>query len=59
MSAPELTQMQEEIASIIRDFPWNNFGMDDVGYAIEEDPEAQEWIPELARNIDGWYRGAQ
>ncbi len=37
-----------EVADAIRTFPFDNFGMDDVSFALEDDPEAQEWVPALA-----------
>jgi hypothetical protein len=36
------------VAEAIRTFPFDNFGMDDVSFALEDDPEAQEWVPALA-----------
>lgn len=36
------------VAEVIRIFPFDNFGMDDVSFALEDDPEAQEWVPALA-----------
>lgn len=36
------------VADAIRTFPFDNFGMDDVSFALEDDPEAQEWVPALA-----------
>lgn len=39
--------LQQRIEAAIFD----NFGMDDVSFALEDDPEAQEWVPALARKI--------
>lgn len=36
------------IAAAIREFPFDDYGMDDVSYALEVDPEAQEWVTALA-----------
>lgn len=36
------------VTDVIRTFPFDNFGMDDVSFALEDDPEAQEWVPALA-----------
>jgi hypothetical protein len=36
------------VTDAIRTFPFDNFGMDDVSFALEDDPEAQEWVPALA-----------
>jgi hypothetical protein len=43
--------LQQRIEAAIKDFPFDNFGMDDVSFALEDDPEAQEWVPALARKI--------
>lgn len=39
------------VAEAIRTFPFDNFGMDDVSFALEDDPEAQEWVPALAAAV--------
>jgi hypothetical protein len=39
------------VAEAIRSFPFDNFGMDDVSFALEDDPEAQEWVPALAAAV--------
>lgn len=36
------------VADAIRSFPFDNFGMDDVSFALEDDPDAQEWVAALA-----------
>ncbi|MEH0627785.1 hypothetical protein [Streptomyces stelliscabiei] len=43
--------LQQRIEAVIREFPFDNFGMDNVSFALEDDPEAQEWVPALARKI--------
>lgn len=40
-----------KVTRAISEFPFWNYGMDNVSFAIEEDPEAQEWIPALAEAI--------
>jgi len=39
------------IIKVIQEFHFWNYGMDEVSSAIEEDLEAQEWIPALADAI--------
>jgi hypothetical protein len=39
------------VADVIRSFPFDNFGMDDVSFALEDDPEAQDWVPALAAAV--------
>lgn len=41
----------EAFEKTIRDFPWDNYGMDDVDYLLQTDPEAQEWVPALAEKL--------
>jgi len=50
---------KERIVFAITEFPFWNYGMDDVSSAIEEDPEAQEWIPALADAIINWLDGKE
>jgi len=45
---PATTDRAAGVADAIRTFPFDNFGMDDVSFALEDDPEAQEWVPALA-----------
>ena len=35
----------------IRTFDFDDYGLDDVFYAIHSAPWAQEWIPALARRV--------
>jgi len=35
----------------LRDFPWGNYGMDDVEFGLADHPEDQDWVTELADNI--------
>lgn len=36
---------------VIREFSWDNYGMDDVDYLLQTDPDAQEWVPALAQKL--------
>lgn len=40
-----------EIEDVIRKFPWGNYGWDEIDIALHEDPEAQEWVSDLANKI--------
>lgn len=42
---------QARVMQAIEQFPFDNFGMDDVSIAIEEDRTGQEWIACLATEI--------
>src|SRR3546814_5250224 len=35
----------------LRKFAWDNYGMDGVSYALDADPDAQGWVPDLATKI--------
>src|SRR3546814_11802360 len=39
------------IENALRKFAWDNYGMDGVSYALDADPDAQEWVPDLATKI--------
>jgi hypothetical protein len=42
---------QEAAEQAIREFSFDNYGMNDVDIALHDDPEAQEWVPALARAV--------
>jgi hypothetical protein len=42
------TDQAADVAEAIRAFPFDDFGMDDVSYALEAAPDSQEWVPKLA-----------
>ncbi len=42
---------QEAAEKAIRKFDFGDLGMDDVEAALRDDPEAQEWVPALARQV--------
>lgn len=46
------SELYESIVQSIKEFNWGNYGMDIVDISIQDDLEAQEWIPALARNIE-------
>jgi hypothetical protein len=48
VSSPAPVDRAALVAGAIRSFPFDNFGMDDVSFALEDDPDAQEWVPALA-----------
>lgn len=42
---------KKRIERVLVEFDWYDYGLDDVSSAIEEAPESQEWIPDLASKI--------
>lgn len=44
---------RDQIATAIRGFPFGDYGMDDVSWALEVTPERQEWVPALADAVLG------
>lgn len=46
-----MTEKHAAVVAVIRDFDFADYGLDDIAYGIEADPEAQEWIPDLAVKI--------
>lgn len=47
-SATHATELRERLADIIREFPFDNYGLDDVSYLLDDTPDTQEWVPALA-----------
>jgi hypothetical protein len=45
--------VQERVEAVLRDFSWDDYGMDDTAIGLSEDPDAQEWLPDLAAQIAG------
>lgn len=43
--------LQQRIEAVIRDFPFDNYGLNDVDIALHDHPDDQEWVPALARNV--------
>jgi hypothetical protein len=41
------------IENALKDFPWGNYGLDEVDIGLADDPEAQEWVKDLAADI--WH----
>jgi hypothetical protein len=46
--ATNQTALREQAAGAIREFPFDDFGLDDVSYLLEGEPDTQEWVPKLA-----------
>lgn len=42
---------QQRVEAAIRDFPFDNYGLNDVDIALHDYPEDQEWVPALARAV--------
>jgi hypothetical protein len=38
----------DRVAEAIREFPFDDFGLDDVSYLLASSPDTQEWVPKLA-----------
>lgn len=49
--ATQATELRARLADVIRQFPFDNYGLDEVSYLLEADPETQEWVPALAGAI--------
>ena len=45
---PAESPLREQIIETIREFPFDNYGLDDVSYLLEDTPDTQEWVPALA-----------
>jgi hypothetical protein len=53
----EFTSAERAAAEVIRNFPWHNFGLNEVDLTIRRFPGQQEWIPALARKVAGAVLG--
>ena len=42
---------REAVMKAIREFDFSDYGMDGVSYALDADPDAQEWVGDLARAV--------
>lgn len=42
---------RDAVVKAIREFDYGDYGMDGVSYALEADPEAQEWVGDLANAV--------
>ena len=49
--ATQATELRDRLADVIREFPFDNYGLDDVSYLLEDTPDTQEWVPALAAAI--------
>lgn len=47
-SAPTPSPAREQIAAVIREFPFDDYGLDNISYALADNPDTQEWVPALA-----------
>lgn len=45
------TPLQQRIEAVIRDFPFDNYGLNDVDIALHDHPDDQEWVPALASRV--------
>jgi hypothetical protein len=47
----QATELRDRLADVIREFPFNHYGLDEVSYLLEDSPDTQEWVPALAAAI--------
>ncbi|GHA95281.1 hypothetical protein GCM10010330_56790 [Streptomyces tendae] len=40
--------LRDRIADVIREFPFDDFGLDDLAFLLDSTPDTQEWVPKLA-----------
>jgi hypothetical protein len=50
-SDPTGSPLRERIEAAIRDFPFDNYGLNDVDIALHDFPDDQEWVPALASAV--------
>ena len=50
-SAAHAAELRDRLADVIREFPFDNYGLDDVSYLLEDAPDTQEWVPALVAAI--------
>ncbi|MEI5520711.1 hypothetical protein WB388_08860 [Streptomyces brasiliscabiei] len=48
---PAPSPARDLIAAVIREFPFDDYGLDDVSYGLEAEPDTQEWVPALADRV--------
>lgn len=48
---PASSAARDQIAAVIRDFPFDDYGLNDVAYLLEDTPDTQEWVPALATAV--------
>lgn len=41
-------ELRDRLADVIREFPFDNYGLGGVSYLLEDAPDTQEWVPALA-----------
>jgi hypothetical protein len=41
---------RERIELTLKSFSWGNYGLDDVGFTLD-DPDTQDWVTDLASEI--------
>lgn len=49
----EVVDRREQIAEVLREFHWDNYGLDQVDIGLHDYPDRQEWVDALAGEIDG------
>ncbi|MFD4830122.1 hypothetical protein ACFWPV_09745 [Streptomyces uncialis] len=44
-------RLQHVIEAVIRNFPFDHYGLGHVDVALHDYPDDQEWVPALARTV--------
>lgn len=47
-SGTQASELRAPLVDAIREFPFDNYGLDDVSHLLEDTPDTQEWVPALA-----------
>jgi hypothetical protein len=43
--------LRNRIRRAICEFPFDDYGLDDVSYLLDSEPDSQEWVPKLADSV--------
>lgn len=50
---------RDQIADVIRGFPFDDYGLNEVDIALHDHPDDQEWVPKLADAVLAVVRRAK
>jgi hypothetical protein len=48
---PSASPARDLIAAVIRGFPFDDYGLDDLSHLLEDSPDTQEWVTALAAAV--------
>ena len=51
MARTDNTPLQRRIEAVIRGFPFDNYGLNDVDIALHDHPDDQDWVADLAGKV--------